>query len=198
MDDFLLPILAGIALAAASGFRVFVPMLAASVAAHAGYLKPGAGFDWLATYPAIVSLSAATVVEVAAYYIPWLDHALDTVATPTALAAGTTVMAALAPIDDPAIKWILAAVGGGGAASIVQLGTVGARALSGATTGGLGNPIVATIEHLAAIVLSVLAILVPIVAFLFVLATFYFVAKVIARFRRMRRNRRAAAETGGV
>src|SRR5499427_8522637 len=72
--DLVLSIALGIGLAAAVGFRVFLPMLVMSVAASTGHLALGSGFAWLATPAALVMLSVATVLEILAYYIPGIDN----------------------------------------------------------------------------------------------------------------------------
>lgn len=94
METFL-SILVGIGLSAACGFRVFVPMLIVSVAAWMGWLPLGADFQWLGTLPALIAFAVATVVEVTAYYVPWVDNALDSLAGPVATVAGTVLMASV-------------------------------------------------------------------------------------------------------
>src|SRR6185503_16400601 len=64
----------GVGLAAACGFRIFVPLLAMSVAALSGHLTLGPSFQWIGSYPALIAFSAATVLEITAYYVPWLDN----------------------------------------------------------------------------------------------------------------------------
>lgn len=189
--NLLFAICAGIALAAACGFRVFLPLLFVSIATRVGWSHPSDHFAWLGSNSALVVLGVATVVEIAAYYIPWLDHALDIAMSPTAVGAGALAAAALLPIDDPAIKWALAIIAGGGTAGFVQAGTVATRAVSGATTAGLGNPVVSTIELIGSIILSILAIVVPVLGALFVLVVFFFIARRIARWRRARSMRLA-------
>src|SRR5580765_6236286 len=93
--DTLTSIFLGIGLSAACGFRVFVPMLVMSVASLSGHLTLAPGFQWIATYPALITFSVATAVEIAGYYIPWLDHLLDTMATPAAVIAGTIITASM-------------------------------------------------------------------------------------------------------
>src|SRR3954468_22937556 len=139
--DTALSICVGIGLSAACGFRVFVPLLVMSIASLSGHLSLAHGFGWIGTYPALVSFAVATCFEIGGYYIPWLDHLLDTLATPAAIVAGTVVTAAMVGKMDPMLKWTLAIIAGGGAAGIVQGTTVVARAASTVTTGGLGNPI---------------------------------------------------------
>src|SRR3954468_14384011 len=109
----LVAICAGVALAAACGFRVFLPLLFMAIAARIKLVPLSPHFAWLGSNTALILLGVATVVEIGAYYIPWLDHALDVIASPTAVGAGVLAVAALLPTDDPAIRWALAIVAGG-------------------------------------------------------------------------------------
>lgn len=177
----------GLGLAAAAGFRVFVPLLVLSVAARAGYLPLSAGFEWIGTTPALLAFATATVLEVAAYYVPWLDNALDTIAAPTAVVAGVVASASVMTDLPPLVKWSVAIVGGGLAAGVVAGSTSLVRLKSTAATAGLANPVVATTELTAALVTSLLAIVLPLVVLLFVGA----VILVLWRLRR-RASARAA------
>jgi hypothetical protein len=183
METFL-SICLGLGLSAACGFRVFVPLLVISIAAISGHLHLSPGFEWLASYPALVALSVATVLEIAGYYVPWVDHLLDTIATPAALIAGTIVSASVLTDMSPLLQWTLAAIIGGGAAGVVQATTVVTRGASTATTGGLGNPIVATLELAGATALSIFAMVAPVLAVvLFATLASVLVWKLIRRVR---------------
>jgi len=160
----ILSILAGIGLSAACGFRVFVPLLVLSIATLSGHAHLGPGFEWIGTWPALLAFSTATLVEIAAYYVPWLDHALDTIATPAAVVAGTIITASLVVDVPPAVRWSLAVIAGGGSAGVIQSGTVFLRTLSTATTGGIGNFIFSSFELLGSIVMAILAIVLPVIA----------------------------------
>lgn len=160
----LLGLCIGIGLSAACGFRVFIPLLVASLAAHAGHLKLAAGFEWLGSDVAVWTFAIATVLEVGAYYVPWLDNVLDSVATPAAIIAGTVLTASFAGDMSPFLKWSLAAIVGGGSAGLVQAGTVLLRGASTVATGGLGNPVLATAELGGSVGMSLLAIIVPVLA----------------------------------
>jgi len=182
--ETMLSICVGIGLSAACGFRVFVPLLVMNLAAHSGHLTLAHGFEWIASYPALVAFSVATGLEVAAYYVPWVDHFLDIIATPTAVIAGTLVTASLVTPFSPFLKWTLAAIAGGGAAGIVQAATVTARGASTVTTAGLGNPIIATLELAGSIVTSILAIVAPVLAVgLFAGLLFICARKLFQKFR---------------
>jgi hypothetical protein len=159
-----LAVLVGIGLAASCGFRVFVPLLVVSAAANAGYLEVAENLRWLATPAAMIAFAVAAVVEIGAYYVPWLDNALDVIASPLSVAAGAILFAASVAGFDPFWQWSLAIIAGGGAAAVVQGGSVAGRLASTATTGGLANFIVNTVETVFGVAFSVLAIVVPVVA----------------------------------
>jgi hypothetical protein len=178
-----LAICMGLGLAAACGFRVFVPMLIMSISVHSGHLHVMPSMQWIGTTPALISLSLATALEIGGYYIPWLDHFLDTVATPAAVVAGTIVTASMVTDMSPYLRWTLAAIAGGGIAGAVQGTTVLARGVSLATTGGLGNPIVATLELGGSIFASIAAIVVPFVALALIIGTVGFLAMRAVRNR---------------
>ncbi len=84
----------GIGLAAASGFRVFLPMFAVSLASYMGWIPMNENFQWLAGLPTLITTGIATVVEILAYYIPYVDHLLDTASVPLATIAGSIMFAA--------------------------------------------------------------------------------------------------------
>src|SRR5262249_32349992 len=149
---------------AACGFRIFLPFLLTGLAARMGYVTLGPSFAWMAGTPALVVLGVATVLEIAAYYVPWLDHALDGIATPAAIPAGIVMTASVTAGMDPALRWALALIAGGGISGTVQALTVGTRKASLLTTGGLANPIVATVELCGALFLTLLSIAVPLLA----------------------------------
>ena len=177
-------ILLGIGLSAATGFRIFVPFLVASLAAIAGYLPLSPSFEWIGTYPALIVFGAATILEITAYFIPWFDNLLDSIATPAAFIAGAILMVAVVSGLPPLVKWALAIIAGSGAAGIVQTGTTVTRAASTTTTGGLANPVVSTVEAGFSIGLSILAILLPVIAGLItIVLLFWLGSKVIKKLR---------------
>jgi len=126
----------GIGLAASCGFRVFVPMLVAAIAAKAGLLPLNESFQWLGSWASVIALVTATVVEIIAYYIPFVDNLLDAVTTPLAIGAGTLLLTSVLPIDNELLKWITGFIVGGGTAATVQGGTVLTRLASSKMTAG--------------------------------------------------------------
>lgn len=162
----------GLGLGVAAGFRVVVPFWVLSAAALFGHLELTSGMTWLGSSTAFVSLSIALVVEILAYSVPWLDNVIDTVALPVAAVAGTLLMAIAANQLDPFAQWSVAIVAGGGAAATVKGLNGLTRLVSTATTGGATNLIIAGVELIGAIVISLLALVAPIVMFVLVLAFF--------------------------
>jgi hypothetical protein len=154
----------GIALSACAGFRVFIPMLAGAVAGHFNLISLPADMVWLQSWPAIICFGVAAIVEIGAYYIPFVDNLLDTIATPLSVVAGTVLAASILPVTDmePPLRWGIGLLAGGSAAGTIQLGTGLLRLLSSKTTVGTGNAVVATTENAAAVSGSVLAFIIPV------------------------------------
>ncbi len=180
--DLLIEVMLGIGLSAAAGFRVFVPLLAVSIAAVLGHIDLPANLDWAETPEALVVFAIACFLEISGYYIPWFDHLLDIVATPAAIITGTIVTASLAPEMDPIAKWALALIAGGGTAGLMKSLMNILRIGSTASSGGLTNPILSTLELVAAIALSVFAITLPVVAGVVVLGMFAIALQKIWQF----------------
>jgi hypothetical protein len=191
MSDLALSIVLGVALAAATGFRVFLPMLIVSGAAYTGHLHLDDSFAWLGTPSALIMLSVAALVEVLAYYIPVVDNLLDGVSAPAAFIAGTILSAAVMTDMPPMVKWTAAVIAGGGVAGITRGLTGILRAHSTVLTGGLGNSIIATAELVGAALISSLALAAPTLAIALV------VLFLIAALRLIRRGFRGAKSPGG-
>jgi hypothetical protein len=160
----------GVGLSAACGFRVFIPPLALGVAGAAGEIELPAVMAWMESPAGLAALGTAAALEAGAYYVPWLDNLLDAVASPLALAAGTLMTAGLLEGADPLLQWSAAIIAGGGAATVVQAGTVASRAGSTMLTGGLGNPGISTAEAGVATGLSALTVLTPVLGIILLAA----------------------------
>ncbi|MFD1140202.1 DUF4126 domain-containing protein [Larkinella insperata] len=187
--EWIISLCLGIALSACCGFRIFVPMLVASLAVKLGWISVTPGFEWMGTWPALLVLASATTLEIGAYYIPWLDNALDTVATPIAFVAGTILTTSFVEVDLPVLKWGLGIIAGGGTAGLIQTGTSLLRVGSTATTGGLGNPVVSSAENIASFGFSFLAILFPLLAaFLVLMIGLFLIRLMVTRKRQPRQS----------
>lgn len=182
----------GLGLAAATGFRVFVPLLVAAVAARAGVITLSPGFVWLSEAPALAALGTAAVLEVAAYAVPWLDQLLDIVATPAAMLAGMLATASVVVDLPPLIKWSIVVLAAG-ASGMTQGATVFTRFKSTTLTGGAGNPAVSAFELFSAVATSVLAVFLPIMTLLAVLLMLFFFTRRVHGVVFGRRNARLAS-----
>jgi len=184
MMETALGLIIGIGLSAACGFRIFVPLLGMGLATLSGLLTLSPGFQWIGTWPAVVAFATATVLEVGAYYIPWLDNLMDTIAMPAAIIAGTIATASQLGTISPFLKWSLALIAGGGAAGIVQAGTTLARGTSSMTSGGITNALLSTGELAGSALTTALAILIPIVSLFLVGALLFLIVWGLLTIRR--------------
>jgi len=153
-SETIISIFLGIGLAASVGFRVFLPLFALSLAAYFGVWELNQHWVWIGSLAALIILGVATLVELLAYFIPWVDNLLDSLAIPLAAIAGTAVM----------------------------VSTTG-RVLSTTTTGGLANPLVSTLESGTAIVVTTASIFAPILAMVLVIIILIFIFSIYRKLR---------------
>jgi hypothetical protein len=187
--DLALSIALGVGLAAATGFRIFLPMLIVSVAANTAHLSLDERFAWLATSSALITLSVAALLEIVAYYIPAVDNLLDTLATPASVVAGTIISAAVMTDVPPMVKWTAAVIAGGGVAGLTQAGTAMLRAKSTIFTAGAGNVVISTAELAGALLISLLALAAPLAALGIVILFLWLAMRLIRQlFRRENRS----------
>lgn len=191
--ESLLGIGVGLALAAAAGFRVFVPLLVLSLAARAGWMELSPSFAWLATTSASVALATAMALEIAAYYVPFFDNMLDALAAPVAVLAGIIASASVLTDLPPWLHYSIAIIGAGGTAGVVHASTSVLRLKSSAATAGFGNPILATLELAGAVLVALLAVLAPLLALALAVLIVWMVARRVSA-RRLA-NGRAPAES---
>ena len=150
--QILLSLSLGLGLAAACGFRVFIPPLMMGVGSRLDLYKLEGSFVWVDDTWAIAIFAFATLLEIGGYFIPWIDNLLDAVATPAAIIGGIFVTSASLEGElDPSAQWTLSVIAGGSVSGVIQLGTVATRAISTGTTGGLANPIISLLEAVASI-----------------------------------------------
>ena len=173
--EWLISIFLGIGLAAAVGFRIFLPFLIISLAHRYGVMELSSGFEWIGSNPALIIFITATLLEIMSYYIPWFDNLLDTITTPLAMICGSLVMASALVEMAPWIKWTLAVIAGGGTAGLIKGTGATTRLASTATTGGIGNPLIATAEIGGSFTMAILAVFIPILAAILVLMMIFYI-----------------------
>jgi len=174
------------ALTSAAGVRALLPLVALSVAVHAGYVHPPQEFAWLGSSIVTTLLAIVALAELLADKIPLVDHALHFVQVATKPAAAAILVAGVA---HPQSHSLLVALMIGGALNAlgVHAVTSSIRLGSTATTGGLANPVISTGEDIAAIVTMVLAFFAPFAAAALALIVMVVVIRFVgASYRRTR------------
>ena len=195
MIEIIASVFIGLGLAASVGFRVFLPLLALSLAHHFDLIPLNDNWTWVSSYPAMTVFAIATVMETLAYFIPWFDNLLDTIALPGATIAGTAVMASTVMDMEPLWRWALAIIAGGGTAGLIKGVNSHTRLASTATTGGLANPIVSATETATSVALSALSIFLWPVAAVIVILLLIGLVVFFKRIRRWWMYRRKSAAT---
>ena len=181
----ILAALMGLSLASASGFRVFLPPFLLSIAVRTDTLVnldlSDTSFAIFDSNAAVLVLGIACLAEFAAYYVPWLDNLLDTIATPAAVLSGVGMSSMVLVGTDPIMQWSFAIIAGGGSAGIIQLTTVAIRGLSSTLTLGFGNSFVASGENIASVVLTIAALLAPLIAAIFAIIIILLLVRQVIR-----------------
>lgn len=180
--ETIISICLGIGLAASVGFRVFLPLFALSLASYFNVWDLNESWQWIGGLTALITLGVATLVEIFAYYIPYVDNALDTISVPLAAFAGTVVMLSTVVDLSPVITWALAIIAGAGTASAISTSSSGTRLASTASTGGLANPIFSTLETGTAVTMSIVSIFFPILAIVLVVIMLFIIFKLFKKF----------------
>ena len=181
--DTIISIFLGIGLAASVGFRVFLPLFALSLAAYFGAWDLNENWQWIGGLPALLAFGVATLVEIFAYFIPWVDNLLDSLAIPLAGIAGTAVMVSTVADLDPVVTWSLAIIAGGGTATAIKGANAAGRLTSSSTTGGIANPVVSTVETGTAVAVSTASILAPPLAAILVIIILVFIFRIYRKLR---------------
>lgn len=182
-SETIISIFLGIGLAASTGFRVFLPLFALSLAAYFDVWTLNENWSWIGSLAAVITLGVATLAEIFAYFIPWVDNALDSLAIPLAAIAGTAVMVSTVANLDPVVTWSLAIIAGGGTATAIKGANAAGRLTSTATTGGAANPIVSTVETGTALTVSAASIFAPIFAVVLVIFILAFIFSIYRKLR---------------
>ena len=182
-SDTIISIFLGVGLAASVGFRVFLPLFALSLAAYFDVWDLNENWQWIGSLAAVITLGVAMLVEIFGYFIPWVDNLLDSIAVPLAAIAGTAVMVSTVADLDPMVTWALAIIAGGGTATAIKGAGATGRLASTASTGGLANPIVSTVETGTAMVVTTASIFAPILAAVLVIIIFAIVFSIYRKLR---------------
>lgn len=181
--ETIISICLGIGLAASVGFRVFLPLFVLSLAAHFDVWQLNASWQWIGGTMALLILGVATLVEIFAYFIPYVDNLLDTISVPLAAFAGTVVMLSTVADLSPEVTWALAIIAGGGTAAAITGTSSTTRLASTVTTGGLGNPVISIVETGTAAIMSLISVFLPILAVILVVLILLIIFNLYKKFK---------------
>ncbi len=188
-SETIISIFLGVGLAASVGFRVFLPLFALSLASYTGVWELNESWQWIGSFAAVIVFGVATLVEIFAYFIPWVDNVLDSFAVPLAAIAGTAVMVSTVADLDPVVTWSLAIIAGGGTATAIKGAGATGRLASTASTGGLANPVVSTVETGTAVVVTTASIFAPVLAVILVIIILVVIFRIYRKLRPKRNDR---------
>ena len=186
---YILQILIGIGLAATCGVRIFVPLLVMGIAGYSGYLELASEFSWIASLPAIIIFAVATIIEIAAYFIPYVDNLLDSISIPASVIAGIVVAASVITDMHPLLRWTFAVIAGGGVATVTSLVSNGVLGVSTVASGGGANPAVSGVESALSIVSAIVAVLVPVLAVILITIVVILTIRLMKKWKRQKQHR---------
>lgn len=185
METWVLPVLLGLGLAAATGLKTFLPLLMLALAARLEWFGVSLNekVGWLDSTAALVGLGVATVVEFVADKVPIVDHALSVIGTVARPAAGALAAYAVLGHANPALAAIAALIVGAPTALAFHTAQSGTRVASTATTAGLANPLVSFAEDALAFLTVLTAFLAPLLIPLVLAALLFVVWKLMRAVR---------------
>lgn len=182
-NDILIPVLMGIALAAATGLRAFLPLFVLSLAARADLVQLSPSFDWIESMPALIALGVAVVLEILSDKIPVVDNVLDQIGGYIKPVAATVLASSLFTSMDPLFAIVLGLIAGAAPAAAVHSAKSAIRLGSTAFTFGSGNFFLSILDDLFSFLGSIIAVLAPFLA----AALAIFLIAIIWRMRKIRR-----------
>ncbi|UCN13207.1 DUF4126 domain-containing protein [Cellulomonas iranensis] len=192
--------LTGVGLSAAAGLNASIPFLVVALLARfTDLVVLPAGLTWMESGWAIGVGTVLLLADVVLDKVPLVDTVNDAVQTVIRPASGAVVFAATSAAQDlEGSAWVrdnpwVPVVAGVLVALVVHATKATVRPVVNATTGGLGAPVVSTVEDGAAIGLSLVAVLLPVLV-LVALAAGVALVVVLLRRRRARRRGRAAQD----
>jgi len=191
---YVYPVLLGLGLAASTGLKTFLPLLALAGAAHFQLfgVDLNGSFAWLKSDVALWTLAIATGIELIGDKIPAVDHALDVAGTGLRPVAGTLVAASVFTNSDPAVAALLGFIIGAPTAFSFHAAKAGTRVTSSATTFGMGNPALSLLEDVLSLGMIVISFVVPLLVPFILLVAFLMIWKVYKTVRRKLPAKRGA------
>jgi hypothetical protein len=179
----------GLGLSSSAGLNAYLPLLIVSlVARFTDWIMLNEPWSALTNGWIIALLAVLLAVEVVADKIPAVDHVNDVIQTFVRPLAGAILFAASSNVVAD-IHPVLAMACGLVVAGGVHVVKATARPVVTATTAGVGNPIVSTIEDVTSALVALLSILIPTLIALLLLLLLVVVVGWYWRRRRARSRR---------
>ena len=180
-----------IGLSAACGFRVFVPPLTYGIFYKANLVELSDSWIWIGNDWVILLFALATIIEILATFIPFIDNTLDIISTPVSMIAGTVLASSSLSNLDPGLQWLLSIICGIGVTGSFQFSTVTLRGMLSVFTGGILNPFFSLLEDTIAFLIAISTILIPIfglILIIFIALIIYLLIKKL-RYRKRKNNK---------
>jgi len=130
MNEPIAAVIVGLLLSVAAGVRIMLPLLTVNLLAFYRVIILPDNMQWLGSEPTLIVLAVAAVTETVVHFIPAAGTGLKAMATPLAFMAGTLLMAVPLADKNPLYQWTLAAIVGGGVATLTHLGVTGLRTMT--------------------------------------------------------------------
>ncbi|GGL85682.1 hypothetical protein GCM10010840_24470 [Deinococcus aerolatus] len=184
--ELLSGLLSSLGLSGAAGLNAYVPLLLVGLLSRTGVMNLNEPFNLLGNPWVLLVIGVIGLLDFVGDKIPGIDTALHLLGGVVNTAAGAVLFAAQTGVADvpPALSLALGVIVAGG----VHATRTAVRPVATATTGGLGNPVVSTLEDATSLLMAVLAVFVPVLAVL-LLAVLVFVGYRL--WGRLRGRRRA-------
>jgi hypothetical protein len=187
-------------LSTAAGLNAYIPLLVVGVLANlTDAVTLPDGYAWLTNWGVLAVIAVLLLAEVVLDKVPVVDSINDAIQTAVRPASGGVVFsatAAAAEVDQstwmaerPWAGWLIGIV----VALAVHVLKSTARPVVNASTGGVGAPVVSTVEDAGALGMSLVAIFLPLLVVVVLAFGLLFAWWVVRRVRRMRAARRARA-----
>jgi Domain of unknown function (DUF4126) len=173
---------AAFGLSAAAGLNAWLPLFGAALAQRLDIVELAQPFDDLSGTGALVVLGVLTVADFVGDKIPAVDHVLHAIGTVVAPVSGAALFTGQSGAETD-LATVAAVLLGAGTAESIHAGRAAIRPLSTATTAGIGNPVLSTLEDLGSIALTVVAFALPVLALLMAVAL---LVAIVLGWRRLR------------
>lgn len=147
-------------LSASAGLNAYLPLLIVAICGKLNLFTLHKPFDLLTSWWAIGVLAVLLIVEMVADKIPAVDTINNIINTIIRPAAGAILFAASANVVtdlSPVLSIVLGLLVAGG----VHTAKTVSRPIITASTAGVANPIVSTVEDVFAGIVSLMAVLIP-------------------------------------